>query len=93
MAEGQYKDPLDEILRRVRRIETRQMKLAEAQGVNPNDVRDKVMLGGTPGTLDITGLDVSLGDMLDFCRKSGITERVWVYHQGRKTAIFQMVVA
>jgi hypothetical protein len=59
-----------EILDRVRRIETRQMVIGRALGLDPKERRRIIM---SNGQLDITGFDVSLGDIVDFCRKNGIT--------------------
>jgi hypothetical protein len=71
-----YEDVQTEILQRVRRIETRQMVIAKGMGLDPKGTV-RVTLSSTG--LNVTGLDVSLGDLLDFCRKSGIKEpiRLW----------------
>jgi hypothetical protein len=67
-----------EILERVRRIETRQMVIGRALGLDPKERRRITMLHGQ---LDMTGFDVSLGDIIDFCRKNGITgPRVLLLH-------------
>lgn len=78
---------LEEIASRVRRIETRQMKVALAQGFDPTlDKARAVMVpskngGGFP-TVEITGLDVSLGDLADACKTSGISGSVRIVHNG-----------
>jgi hypothetical protein len=67
-------DSVQEILDRARRIETRLMRLCAAMGVDPTRDKARVTtLRLTPDqVLDVTGLDVSFGDILAFCRKSGI---------------------
>jgi hypothetical protein len=67
-----------EILQRVRRIETRQMVIGRALGLDPKERRRIVVKNDD---LDMTGFDISLGDIIDFCRKSGITgERALLLH-------------
>ena len=69
---------LQEVLQRVRRIETRQMVMARALGLDPK-TRRRVTL--RDDCLDVTGFDISMGDIVDFCRKSGITgERALLLH-------------
>jgi len=63
-----------ETLQRVRRIETRLMRLCGALSVDPtNDkVRVTIVSPAPNSVLEVAGYDVSYGDLLAFCRKSGI---------------------
>ena len=79
-------DDIGEVLQRVRRIETRQMKLAQAQGIDPSNRRDKLTIvsyARFPVVAELSGMDVSIGDVLDTCRKSGITTVLSLKYQGR----------
>jgi hypothetical protein len=79
----EYSDDKHEMLQRTRRIETRLMKLCNFLGLDPSRDRDRVIVKRlTPLTLDIAGLDVSLGDLLDACRKAGITHTAAVECRG-----------
>lgn len=79
----QYENTDDEVLQRTRRIETRLMKLCAFLGFDPGRDRDRVIVESeSPVVLDISGLDVSLGDLFDACRKSGISGPVTVKHKG-----------
>ena len=83
-APEQYENDHEEILKRVRRIETRQMKMAEHLGLDPTKGRDRItQVANAPIVLDVSGLDVSIGDLVDFCRKSGITRTVLLECRGR----------
>ena len=79
----EYDSEEHEVLQRTRRIETRLMKLCVHMGFDPTRDRDRVVVKRLhPLTLDLAGMDVSLGDLLDACRKSGITQAVLVEHRG-----------
>ena len=78
MAE-QYRSPIDEILIRTRRMETRLTGLAIALNVDVTAGKQRVQpLCTSPGMVDVSGLDVSFGDVLAFCRRSGINGLVTV---------------
>jgi len=74
-----------ELLDRARRIETRLMRLCTAMGVDATQgkVRVVVVQMLPSVVLDVTGLDVSYGDLLAFCRRSGIKGLCAVHFQGR----------
>jgi len=79
----EYNNEQHELLQRTRRIETRLMKLCAHMGFDPSRDRDRVIIKRlTPLTLDVAGLDVSLGDLLDACKKGGITHNILVEHKG-----------
>ena len=63
------------IMQRVTRVETRLMKLAEHFGVDLSDgkVRNRVVATEPMNVVEVAGLDVSYGDTLAFCRRSGIS--------------------
>ena len=81
-----------EILDRARRIETRLVRLCTALNVDPT--KDKVRVAAvqceTGKGISISGLDVSYGDLLDFCRKSGIKGAVEVWHKGTLLGTMQV---
>jgi len=80
---SEYKDDDHEVVQRMRRIETRLMKLCVFMGLDPTRERDRVIVKRvSPLTLDLSGLDVSMGDLLDACRKTGITHQVLIEHKG-----------
>ncbi len=75
-----------ETLQRVRRIETRLMRLCSSLGVDPTSDKVRVtFVGNQPSTtVEVSGLDVSYGDLLAFCRRSGISgQAVVVMFRGR----------
>jgi hypothetical protein len=80
---SEYSSEAHEVLQRARRIETRLMKLCNFLGLDPARDRDRVIVKKlTPLTLDLSGLDVSIGDLLDTCRRESITHTVMVEHKG-----------
>lgn len=81
-------DELKEIADRVRRIETRQIKIAEAQGLDPTG-KDRVRQKGK--VLIISGLDVSVGNLLDFLKKSGNSGSVVVAHGDESLMTVQLL--
>jgi hypothetical protein len=59
-----------EVLQRVRRIETRLMRLCIYLGLDPTDrERCKIVEGNT---IEVEGYDVSIGDCLRYASKSGL---------------------
>lgn len=73
-----------ETVQRLRRIETRLTKLAKALGVDVTQEKSSIMTTTNPSILEVGGLDVSFGDLLAFCRRSGINGIVTVMFQGRQ---------
>ena len=79
----EYIDEQHELLQRTRRIETRLMKLCGHLGFDPSRDKERVVVKRVdPLVLDLTGLDVSLGDLLDACRKCAITSTMTVECKG-----------
>jgi len=83
MSMAEYVSEDHEVVQRARRIETRLMKLCVFLGVDPTRERDRVIVKKVdPLTLDLSGLDVSMGDLLDDCRKYDITHSVLIECKG-----------
>jgi hypothetical protein len=77
---AEYQNEQHEVLQRMRRIETRLTRLCVHVGLDPTRDRDRVAVKQTdPLTLDLTGMDVSIGDLLDACRKHAITHTLIEY--------------
>jgi len=78
MAKSQeYRDAQDEVLQGVRRIEARLMKLAEAIGIDPTGRRDRmIQVTLDPRTFQITGLGLSVSDLVDFFQSVGVIDTV-----------------
>jgi hypothetical protein len=74
---------------RLRRVETRLTKLAIAQDIDVTDGKERVVMA-LSGEVAVTGLDVSLGDLVDFLKKSGIRSSVVVVHNGESLATVQL---
>lgn len=87
---SKHTDQLDEISARVRRIETRQMRIAIAQGVDPTGGKQRlVLLDKLPPTFETSGLDISLADLLTACDANGITGSVLLMHNGAVVGSFE----
>lgn len=72
-----------ELIQRTTRIETRVTRGFKALGIDVMDDSKKVALvASDPPILEMSGLDVSFGDVLAFCRKSGISGIVTVVFKG-----------
>lgn len=85
-----HTDQLDEISARVRRIETRQMRIAIAQGVDPTGGKQRlVLLDKLPLTFETSGLDISLADILTACEGNGITGSVLLMFNGAVVGSFE----
>jgi len=69
-----------ETSQRTIRIETRLMRLCSALNVDPTDGKVRIIvLSPMPRPMvEVAGYDVSYGDLLAFCRKSGINGIVTV---------------
>lgn len=79
-----YDDSTQEVLQRVRRIETRLTRLARALGVSVMDDDSRIIvIKEHPPLLEVNGLDVSFGDVLAFCKKSGINGIVTLNYKGQ----------
>jgi hypothetical protein len=73
-----------EILARVRRTETRLTKLGIQLGVDLTDQKVRIALTNeSPPFVEVSGLDVSLQDILAFCGKRGIMGVVTVTYRNR----------
>ncbi len=72
----------DEIMRRLRRIETRQYRHAQLQGLDITDTGDKVRVqyDALTGTVHISSLDVSLSAIAKVLALRGVTDPVGIYH-------------
>src|SRR5574337_292792 len=85
----EYRDPLDEIVKRARRMETRLMRIATGLGLDPARDKDRVAITSVaPFVLELTGMDVSIGDLVDRCRKSGISQPALIRYKGRVLGTF-----
>jgi hypothetical protein len=75
----------DEVLQRLRRLETRFMRLCAHFAVDVTDNKVRVVkLSLTPPAIAILGYDVSFGDALAYCRRSGINGAVTVFTPDKK---------
>ena len=91
MAEQEYRNSADEVTKRVRRIETRLTKLCGALGIDSGRDRERVVVvSKAPLVLEVAGFDVSVGDLLDACRKSGISGVATLRCKGRTLGTIQL---
>ena len=82
---------LQEILQRVSRIETRLTRLCLRMGLDPTSKVRVAVLSTRPAQLAVSGLDVSLGNLLDGYRRSGITVDVDIVLNGTVIATFHPI--
>jgi hypothetical protein len=75
-------DALQEISQRVNRIETRLTSLCLHMGLDPTKKTRVEVLSLDPPRLAVSGLDISLANLLDGYRRSGITVAVEVVLNG-----------
>jgi hypothetical protein len=82
-------DPVvKELLQRSARIETRLTRLCLHMGLDPTDKDRVLVLSTDPPTVSVSGFDISLGNLLDGCRKSGINTGVVVMCNGVTLGMF-----
>ena len=77
----------EELLNRVRRIETRLMRLAEMMGLDPSN-KVRATYRKEDNTIEIGGLDVSVANLLDMLRREGISHPVRLAVGGKWVAMF-----
>ena len=65
----------EELLQRVKRIETRLMRMAEMMGLDPSN-KVRAVYNRATNTIEIGGMDVSIANLLDIARKEGISGAV-----------------
>jgi hypothetical protein len=85
-------DKLQEVLERTRRVETRLTRLCMGLNVDVMGARSKIAIGyipGPPGSLgpgqkvmELGGLDVGVGECLQFAKDKGIVGEIRLYHGG-----------
>jgi hypothetical protein len=81
-------DALQEISQRVNRIETRLTSLCLHMGLDPTKKTRVEVLSLDPPRLAVSGLDISLANLLDGYRRSGITVAADVVLNGTVIASF-----
>jgi len=80
----------NELLNRVRRIETRLMRLAEMMGLDPSN-KVRATYRKEDNTIEIGGLDVSVANLLDMLRREGISHPVRLAVGGKWVAMFTTI--
>jgi len=80
----------EELLNRVRRIETRLMRLAEMMGLDPSN-KVRATYRKEDNTIEIGGLDVSVANLLDMLRREGISHPVRLAVGGKWVAMFATI--
>jgi hypothetical protein len=65
-------DVTKDMLARVKRIETRMMRLCTHLGVDPTENRERMRYDAAATAILMDGYGTTVGDIVDFCRKSGI---------------------
>jgi hypothetical protein len=82
---------LDELVERTRRIETRLMRVALHLGCDPTEKKRIMQVeDGTRTAIEIAGLDVSIGDILAYCKKTDIRSTVELRQRGKVLALFTL---
>ena len=76
------REVLDGVAQRVKRLETRFMRLCDALHVDPTEGKVRVV-ELAPNMVEVSALDVSMGDVLAFCRKSGINRIATIMYRGK----------
>ena len=59
-------------LNRLKRIETRVMRLCVHLGLDPTENKERLRYDDSLKTLMLDGFGTTIGDIVDFCRKEGI---------------------
>lgn len=79
-----YIDKETETLQRVRRVETRLTKLGKLLGHDLTKDKERMARHGDDwASIEIGGLDVSISDILTFCRNTGMLHVVTITHKGQ----------